>query len=110
MGFKGRVLVGLLLAGLMSGCGEATVFFFFNTGPLETEGAVGGVVVVGTAIEPPPQEVRLLSGNLPEGMEVMDNGTVQGIPEESGEFDFTLAVTHSDGTVEEKHYELVLEE
>ncbi len=109
MGLKRRVVAGLLLAGLMTGCGEATFFFFFNTGPVDTGGLVGGVVV-GTAIQPPPREVQLVSGTLPEGMELMEDGTVRGIPEGQGEFDFTIAITHTDGSVEEKHYEIVLEE
>lgn len=68
-------------------------FVSFNAGEIERDGLV---VIIGTPRQDPPKAVQLVDGNIPKGMEVKPDGTVRGIPEESGHFEFTLEFTEED--------------
>lgn len=76
-------------------------FVSWNTGPIEQEGLV---VIIGTPHEQPLANVELIEGEIPKGMHVESDGTVRGIPEEGGLFDFTLQLTERSGRVLEKSY------
>ena len=43
----------------------------------------------------PPDSVSLKSGALPDGLELLDNGTIQGTPTAAGDFQFELEVKDS---------------
>jgi hypothetical protein len=90
------------------GCGQDVVWFVaWNGGLVGTEGII---VVVGTPRDPPPEDVVLVDGEIPEGMEIMPDGTVQGVPKEIGTFEFTLEFTNPDGSVEEESFQVEVEE
>ncbi len=78
-------------------------FVSWGGGFVDTEGLV---VIIGTPRDPPPEEVVLVDGEIPEGMEIMPDGTVKGVPKEFGLFDFTLEFTNPDGSVEEESFRL----
>lgn len=87
---------------LVPACGSDLVWFVsWNAGPVDTSGLV---VVIGTPHSQPLQAVELIKGEIPPGMEIEDDGTVQGTPEEAGQFDFTLRLTEKSGRVLEKSY------
>jgi hypothetical protein len=94
------LLISLFL--LTSSCGSDVVWFVsWNSGPIEQEGLV---VIIGTPHAEPLTNVELIEGEIPKGMHVESDGTVRGIPEEGGEFDFTLQLTEKSGRVLEKSY------
>lgn len=99
------LLLFLLL--LSSSCGSDVVWFVsWNAGPIEQNGLV---VIIGTPHDQPLASVELIDGEIPNGMHVETNGTVQGIPKEAGEFDFTLRLTETSGRVLEKSYSVEVE-
>ncbi len=88
-------------------------------------GEVPYMAFVGAVGGKPPLEWEVSDGELPEGLEldlpdIDDDGdgpleegrmiTIQGEPEETGTFDFTLKVTDADGEEAEKEFRLVVEE
>jgi len=94
----------LLWASLLLGsaCGSDLVWFVsWNTGPVQTNGLV---VIIGTPHEQPLESVQLVDGAFPKGMQIEPDGTVQGIPEESGKFNFTLELTETSGKVLQEGY------
>ncbi len=88
------------------GCGEVVWFVSFNAGPIETDGLV---VIIGTPRDPPPDDIRLIAGQIPKGMEILQDGTVQGIPEEAGPFEFTLEFKSLGGAVDREDFSVDLE-
>jgi len=94
------LLLSLSLAGLLSlsSCGEVTFFFFWNTGNIDEARNSGFVLVIGTPQEKEPASVRLVSGRIPLGMQLMADATVQGIPEETGQFFMTIEITEQNGS------------
>ena len=76
-------------------------FVSWNAGPIEQNGLV---VIIGTPHDQPLERVELIDGEIPKGMHVEPDGTVRGIPEEGGEFDFILQLTETSGRVLEKSY------
>lgn len=105
-----RFLVWFLLLGHFGvGCGDAVWFVSFNSGQADDALLNGFVLVIGTPHTEPLESVSLVEGDLPPGMEIHDNGTVQGIPEESGSFDFTLELTETSGKVLRKSYSVQVE-
>lgn len=104
-----RPLWILLWASLLFGsaCGSDVVWFVsWNTGPVETNGLV---VIIGTPHDQPLESVKLIDGAFPLGMNLEPDGTVQGIPKESGEFNFTLELTETSGRVLQKNYSVEVE-
>jgi hypothetical protein len=89
------------------GCGDFVFFVSFNAGPIDPNGLV---VVIGTVQDPPPAAVSVVEGTIPRGMQLMPDGTVQGIPEERGVFEFTLEFTHQDGSIELQPFTVELNE
>jgi putative Ig domain-containing protein len=105
--YTGNKFLRLLLISLfifnLSGCGQDFVWFVsWNTGQVQQIDRNGLVVVVGTPRQDPPKAVSLVDGEIPKGMKLMEDGTVRGIPEESGRFDFTIEITNSDGTTDQE--------
>ncbi|HKX12116.1 MAG TPA: putative Ig domain-containing protein [bacterium] len=87
---------------LVPACGSDVVWFVsWNAGPVDPNGLV---VIIGTPHDQPLKSVELIEGEIPKGMHLESDGTVQGIPEEGGEFDFTLQLTETSGRVLEKSY------
>ena len=101
------LLLSLSLAGLLSlsACGEVTFFFFWNTGNIDEAVNSGFVLVIGTPREAPPASVSLAAGRIPRGMELMADATVQGIPEETGQFLMTIQIIEQDGSRDRVTYE-----
>lgn len=100
--------MGLFLALGLSACGEVSFFFFWNTGNLGgTPNAAAGIFVIGTPVEDPEEVngIQIVSGRVPKGMELMDDGTIQGVPQETGFFAITQSVHRRDGSVEERFFE-----
>lgn len=98
---RSRCLLGACLI-FLAACGaEVTWFVSFNTGPIDPNGLV---VIIGTPAEETPKSVRVVEGELPKGMKLQADGTVQGVPEGEGAFDFTLELTDAEGHVEQKNY------
>ncbi|HKY63587.1 MAG TPA: putative Ig domain-containing protein [bacterium] len=96
-----RFLLWALLL-LAPACGSDLVWFVsWNTGDIEEGGLV---VVIGTPHSQPLKSVELIEGEIPAGMHVESDGTVQGVPEEAGHFDFTLRLTETSGRVLQKSY------
>lgn len=92
-----RLFLGLVFL-LLLGCGSNFVWFFsFNTGPVDPNGLV---VVIGTPRASPLESVAVVAGDLPKGMKLMEDGTVQGVPEETGHFEFTLEFIDTDGSTD----------
>ncbi|MCC7343343.1 MAG: hypothetical protein IT573_00290 [Deltaproteobacteria bacterium] len=106
-----RIFSVLLLGGLLaiSGCGDVTWFVSFHAGSFDETRQEGLVVIIGQAHPEPLQEVRLLEGELPPGMALQEDGTVRGIPEAGGVYDFTLELTEMGGKVLRKSYSVELE-
>lgn len=101
-----------LLAVLMSmpACGEATFFFIWNTGTFgDPRGGFVGVFVIGEPSEEPLEEVVLVDGRIPRGMAIQSDGTIQGIPEETGDFVITLGLKYLDGRSQTVTYEATIE-
>ena len=95
---------------MIPSCGEVTWFVSWNTGGgTFNEGLTAGVIIVGTPEEEPVEDVRISEGRIPRGMRLMADGTVQGAPEESGFFRFTVELTHRDGETTERDYTLEIE-
>lgn len=82
-------------------CGDVAWFVSWNAGPVDPNGLV---VVIGTPHDQPLESVELIEGRIPPGMEIEPDGTVQGVPEVAGEFDFTLRLFETSGRVLEKSY------
>ena len=110
MGVRGIIVRLLLIISLLfQGCGDVTFFFFFNTGQIDDARRSGAILIIGTVPEEEPKEVRVVSGKIPKGMKLMSDGTIQGIPEESGLFVITVRITYQDNSVEEMLYEIEIE-
>jgi hypothetical protein len=93
------IFLGILL-GLLTlvGCGDVTWFVFWNTGTIDGASASGAVLIIGTPQDDPlPESVRLIGGEIPPGMKLMQDTTVQGIPEESGNFLMDVEVIETTG-------------
>ena len=91
---------------LLSGCGTGfTWFVIWNTGAVDPRGLV---VVVWQPITPPPTQINLVEGEIPKGMAIMSDGTVQGVPDETGVFDFTLQFFSTDGSSDEQTFHVEL--
>ena len=87
---------------LIPACGSDLVWFVsWNSGPIDRDGLV---VIIGTPHDQPLESVELIEGEIPAGMAIEPDATVRGIPEEAGQFDFTLELTESRGRVLEKSY------
>lgn len=97
-GLLGRGLVVLGCLGIfLTGCGEATFFFIWNTGGLADSSGAVAVFVIGTPSEEEVESVQLVEGRIPRGMKLHSDGTVQGIPVEKGDFTLTLALEYAEG-------------
>jgi hypothetical protein len=97
-----------LLAG--SGCGQVSWFVFWNTGTVDGAVASGAVLVIGTPqTDPLPASVALISGEIPPGMKLMEDATVRGIPETSGDFIMDVEVIEETGARDVLHYEVEIE-
>lgn len=55
-----------------------------------------------------PYKWRLVAGNLPTGLKLEETGTLQGSPNQSGEFHFTLTATDNRTPLEEISKEFIL--
>ena len=97
----------LVLGG--AGCGDVVWFVSFNSGQADDALVNGFVLVIGSPHSQPLESVNLVEGELPPGMEIQEDGTVQGIPEESGDFEFTLELTETTGKVLRKSYSAQVE-
>ncbi|HEX5034346.1 MAG TPA: putative Ig domain-containing protein [bacterium] len=95
------VLLLWVLLLLAPACGDVVWFVSWNTGDIEEGGLI---VVIGTPHTQPLKSVELVEGEIPAGMQIENDGTVQGIPEEAGHFDFTLRLTETSGRVLQKSY------
>lgn len=51
---------------------------------------------------------KLISGTLPEGMELKENGELYGVPQEAGEFTFTLSAVNSSSSFRNSNATLTL--
>ena len=98
-----------MVAGLgLTACGEVSFFFFWNTGNLGgTPNAGAGIFVIGTPVDDPEEvsDIQIVSGSIPQGMKLMEDGTIQGIPTETGFFAITQEVHRLDGSVQERFFE-----
>lgn len=104
------LLVGLLFMFMGGACGEVTFFVFWNTGTVDGAAASGAVLIIGTPRDDPlPASVRLLSGEIPPGMKLMEDTTVRGIPEASGTFLMEIEVIEMTGEHDVLHYEAQIE-
>ena len=103
VGVSSLKIFSLLLALLwLSHCGSEVVWFVsWNGGLIEPTGLV---VVIGSPRDEDPKQVRIVEGRLPKGLQLQADGTVRGIPEETGPFDFTLEFTDRDGSVEQQNF------
>ncbi len=90
---------------LFSGCGDFVFFFSVNTGNLEGATQEGLVVIIGTPLDVEAESVRLVSGEIPAGMKPQLDGTVRGISEETGFFDFTVELAFPDQTIQTRAFE-----
>lgn len=97
------------LLGLGGACGSVDWFVSFNAGQVDEALQNGFVLVIGTPHSQPLQSVNVVEGRLPPGMALQEDGTVRGIPEESGEFDFTLELTEVGGKVLRKSFAVEVE-
>jgi hypothetical protein len=92
---------------LASACGSDVVWFVsWNSGPVEREGLV---VIIGTPHDQPLTSVELIEGDIPKGMHLESDGTVRGIPQEGGEFDFILRLTEAGGEILQKSYSVEID-
>lgn len=86
-------------------CGSSADWFVsFNTGQVDEARQDGLVLIIGSAHPKPLKAVTLVEGELPPGMLLQQDGTVRGIPEEDGHFEFTLELTETGGKVFRKSY------
>lgn len=106
---RGLSLAALLGLLWIQGCGDATFFFFWNTGNVGGVPASGAVLIIGTPREDPPESVRLISGEIPPGMKLMEDTTVRGVPEATGTFLMDVEVIERTGGREVLHYEVEIE-
>jgi hypothetical protein len=100
--------LGLCSVLWLGACGEVSFFFFWNTGNLGgTPNAAAGIFVIGTPVEDPEEvnDIQIVSGRVPRGMKLMEDGTIQGVPQETGFFAITQSVHRTDGSVEERFFE-----
>lgn len=102
----GLWLLFLLLGG--AGCGEVNWFVFWNTGNLGGEPNAGAVLIIGTPRED-LESVRLISGEIPPGMKLMEDATVRGVPEATGTFLMDVEVVEMSGERDVLHYEAQIE-
>jgi len=106
-----RWMVILGCVALFAACGDLDFFVFVNnTIHVDGEVASGAILVIGTPRDPDPVSVVLASGTLPPGMEIKNDGTVRGVPTESGHFEFTLDITEENGKVSEQPFNVDLKE
>jgi hypothetical protein len=97
---QGKRALLTLFCGLVLGvnsCGSVTWFVFWNTGTVDAARASGAVLVIGTPVTPLPASVALVGGQIPPGMMLMEDATVQGIPETSGDFVMDVEVVDPSG-------------
>jgi hypothetical protein len=103
------ISVAYLLFGALSlgGCGaDVDWFVSFHGGEIQQDGLV---VIIGSAHSEPLDKVVLVEGEIPPGMELQADGTVQGVPEQGGTYDFTLELTEKNGKVLRKAYSVEIE-
>lgn len=97
------LIIGLIFG--TSGCLEDVgLFFAFNVNDIEEAIQEGeGVIVIGVANED-SDSAKLVSGQLPAGLTLEPDGTVQGIPEETGTFEFAIETVEADGSSMQQNY------
>jgi len=104
-------LVPVLLGWLVAACGSEFSFFFVsNPGAFDDVETQGGIII---EVRDPNdadhiESVTIIQGTLPLGMELFPDGTLRGIPEESGFFSFTAEWRFADGHSERQRIELEL--
>lgn len=88
--------VVLTLAGLTA-CPENIDFFFFSNGQVFNDVLEeGNGIIIGVGTED-AESSELVAGDLPLGMTLQPDGTVTGIPEETGLFEFTIETVDFEG-------------
>jgi len=86
----------LALAGL-TGCLEDVDFFFaVNADVFQDVANEGNGVIIGFGVDG-AQSSTLVDGGLPAGMTLQTDGTIAGLPEETGTFKFTVETIDADG-------------
>ena len=105
------LLLALFFAALVAvpGCGDVTWFVFWNTGTVDAARTSGAVLVIGTPVTPLPASVALVGGQIPPGMALMKDATVQGIPETSGDFMMDVEAIDQSGMSQTLHLEAQIE-
>lgn len=104
------ILIGFLAGSLgLGACGSLDWFVSFNAGQIEDAQENGLVLVIGQVHPKPLQDVSLVSGEIPPGMALQEDGTVRGIPEAGGTYDFTLELTEIGGKVLRRSYTVEVE-
>jgi hypothetical protein len=84
------------LAGLTGCLGDADFFFAVNPGVIQDVANGGNGVVIGIGVDG-AQSSTLIDGTLPAGMTLQTDGTIAGLPEETGTFRFTVETVDADG-------------
>jgi len=85
---------------MLAACG-ADFAFFFGSGIGGTENS--GVIIVVRASDDDNDDIEravVVSGEIPAGMHLTLDGTMEGTPEESGYFEFTVDWHFADGHTE----------
>ncbi len=105
-----RMLAAIGLIFALTGCPEEIDFFIaINADDIESRVNEGGVIGIGvSSLE--SESASLVSGQIPKGMAVEPDGTVQGIPEEAGVFEFTIQTLGPEGESTLQSYILEIQE
>ena len=106
---------GVLLSCLLglTACGDGFTFFFIsNPGVFDDVQEKGGVIIAIDSRdddEEDPLTVTVLDGEIPPGMMLHVEGTLEGNPEESGVFEFSAEWEYADGTSRLESYTVEVE-
>lgn len=92
-----RLAALALLLTSLTACPEGTEFFFFSNGQVFNDVLESGNgIIIGVGVDG-AQSSTLVSGDLPPGMALQADGTVAGVPEENGLFEFTVETVDAEG-------------
>jgi hypothetical protein len=86
----------LALTGLTGCLGDVDFFFAVNGDVIQSVANEGNGVVIGVGVDG-AQSSTLIDGGLPAGMTLQTDGTIAGLPEETGTFQFTVETLDADG-------------
>ncbi|HEX5035895.1 MAG TPA: Ig domain-containing protein [bacterium] len=94
---KPRLATAVLALTGLTACLEDVDFFFSVNGQVFQDVAQSGNGVIIGIGRDDAQSSTLVDGGLPAGMTLQTDGTIAGLPEETGTFKFTVETIDADG-------------